>query len=308
MPSLKKIVLAAVSCLFISGCSTGEDGPREVVYYDADIAMTYPEMAREMSNGSVQIYGLDDPVTPSALYSPVYQDGGVPSSVDPNVTVYPFDDGGSVQQSQTQAQRPTLVPPSEKFRPLESPFGGPIQTPMQMPERSSSSSYVPVVAPLELLQPLQSPGAAMSRIYYSHGSSSLNTTGEQVANFIGSKGGKISVEGHASQRAEIHDPVERSIVNLKMSMDRAFKVSSKLIRSGVPAGSIETKAYGATRPAAALAGVDQEAASRRVEIYTALNPQPPVSVTNIYAPPPHSVMPVPLDAPVAPVPPLARYY
>ncbi|MBU0859741.1 MAG: OmpA family protein, partial [Alphaproteobacteria bacterium] len=72
----------------------------------------------------------------------------------------------------------------------------------------------------------------------------------------------------ASSRAEVSDPVERRILNLKMSMDRAFRVSSDLIRSGVPATAIKTTVYGDTRPAGPMDSKDGEAASRRVDILT----------------------------------------
>ena len=114
----------------------------------------------------------------------------------------------------------------------------------------------------------------VARIYYGHGATNLSPAGKQVVSEVAQRqtqynpGGLIAVEAHASNRAEASDPVERRIVNLKTSMDRAYKVSSALMRAGVPATAIRTTAYGDTRPAAALPGVSAEDASRRVEIFT----------------------------------------
>lgn len=306
MHSLKKTLIAALCCVLVSGCSTlglEEEGPRETVYEynDPDIDMTYPEMAREMSDGRVQLFSLDDPaapLAPPASYPTRYGDGGVPSSVDPNVTVYPFDDGST--QPLVSNQRPALMPPSAQARPLQAPFGGPLQAPapqLMPPAAHTAMPYSPPAA-----------ASGTSRIYFKHGSSRLNDTGKQVVDFVGrSKTNKIVVEGHASERAETADPVERDIVNLKMSMDRAFKVSSELIRDGVPANMIETRAYGDAKPAGAVDGHNQEAASRRVEIKSKSGAvvlrqpplQPAIRPVPFHAPPP--------AAPPAPIPPLAPY-
>lgn len=288
MKSFKNLMLCASCCLLMAACSTmEEEGPRETVYYDSDpqIGMEYPEMAREMSSGSVQVYSLDGPpvsIMPPAS-SPRGAMQGMPSGADPNVTVFPFDDELPAYAEQA---RPGLLPPSEPYRPLQSPFGGPIQTPAPFEPEPYSA-------------PMPMPGTPMSdvsRIYYRHGSATINAAGKQVIEHVARKSpSAVTVDGHASARAEVSNPVERQIVNLEMSMDRAFKVSSELIRSGVPVERIETRAFGAARPAEPLPGVDQETASRRVEIHTADGAVFPMADS----------YPMP-DAP-APIPPLARY-
>jgi len=228
----------------------------------------------------------------------VMMDRGIPSSVDPNVTVYPLFADEPVMRRETL---PALRPPSSEFMPMESPFGGPLQTPAPLLQP-------PIRQPQGFLQPPapQSPNfvpaSGASRVYFKHGSSRLNESGKQVVDFVGrNAGGKIVVEGHASERAETNDPVERSIVNLKMSMDRAFQVSSELIRDGVPIQQIETRAFGHAQPGAHTTGVAGEAAHRRVEIKTGLMPSQTYDRSAAYAP----RLPVP-QAP-APIPPLADY-
>lgn len=290
LPTFRKILMTALCCLMLAGCATQEEDDIAVTN-EPDIDMTYQEMAREMSNGSVQIYSLDDPGVPVAPLAPpepfasaapMLQDGGMPSSADQNVIVYPFDDHGVYPQE----YRPPLAPPSGGYRPLASPFGGPLQSPAPL-------LAPPLVQPPEALSyPEERGHSDASRIYFRHGSSSLNEPAHHVIDHVSRSGGAVVVAGHASERAETSDPVERSIVNLKMSMDRAFKVSSQLIREGVPAEAIETRAYGATRPAPPIPGAEPEQASRRVEIL----------VDGAYAP--VASAPAVEDAPI---PPLAPY-
>lgn len=257
MNALKNLGLALAVCLLASGCAM-EKEPEVAV--TPDLVSTYPEIAREMSDGRVQMYSLDDPAAPPvaslALSPPEVQDGGMAYSADPNVTVYPMFE----ETTRPQDQRPALVPPSDQYRPMESPFGGPLQTAvpvgdvlMTPPAPEAPEPYV---------------NGAASSIYFKHGSSTLNETGKQVLDYTArNAAGKLTVAGFASEKAETADPVERSIVNLKVSMDRAFQVSSGLIRSGVPATMIETRAYGDTRPALVSAEGDIDTASRRVEIH-----------------------------------------
>jgi hypothetical protein len=200
------------------------------------------------------------------------------------VTVYPFED-------QYPAQYPAMSPPSDEYRPFPSPFGGPIQTPVPMPSYESGA--------YEASPP---GGGNVGRIYFGHGSSRLNEAGRQIVDHAARAGGPLTVDGHASQRAEVADPAERDIVNLEMSMKRAVKVSSDLIRSGVPVERIETRAFGDARPAAPIAGADEEAASRRVEIHTQDGAVFPM--TSSYQPPADSDRT--LTEP-APIPPLSRY-
>lgn len=271
-----------LSCLLFAGCVSSPDINDDVmVVNEPDYREVYKDMAREMSNGSVEIYDVDGPAAPDAPAPVLAQDfpalapapvsgevvRGVPSLNDPHVTVYPFD-GSPIQQRQ---DLPPLAPPSERYRPLESPFGGPLQTP---------------AAPQ-----LKPPGEPVSSLHFRHGSSSLSDSDRRILNTIARQGGPVVVSGHSSERTETSDPVESSIVNLKMSMDRAFSVSRQLIKDGVPPDAIDTRAYGATRPVSLTGALDEESANRRVEIYSE-GGVPSVPDAAIEA---------------APIPPLARY-
>lgn len=111
----------------------------------------------------------------------------------------------------------------------------------------------------------------LAKIYFGHGSAQLDTKDRRIISDLGmlyqKRGGVYNVEGHASERAEASDPVERQILNLRTSMHRAVSVSEQLIREGVPVTAIKTTAHGSAEPAEATADKSSEEASRRVEIY-----------------------------------------
>ncbi len=211
---------------------------------------SFSSVARTMSDGSVQIFGLDDPVeTPRSLRD-IYDDSpggntvfsaGRPSSSDPNVTVFSLagDDRPSMPSG--------IMPPVRSTPGMPSPF-------------ASDGGMMPLMPGYD--------APSENAIYFGHGSSSIERAGQNVIDRTAQSGQPVSVEGHASTRAETDDPVQSRIVNLKESMDRAYAVSGALIRKGVPADHIVTKAYGDTRPVLTQDGREDEAKSRRVELMT----------------------------------------
>ena len=116
---------------------------------------------------------------------------------------------------------------------------------------------------------VSAPGHSGARVYFDHDSADVDGNGQQTIMSVlqAYGGGPLSVEGHASTRASITDPVQRKIVNLKVSMERAFNVARSLISGGVPARSVRTVAWGESQPALAMGGKDTESASRRVDIF-----------------------------------------
>lgn len=281
MNSLKKILFCMVFCPLVSGCSTFWDdlsSQEEHTQPPEQVAMDYPAMAREMSGGSVEVYSLEEPSPPAEILSGSRSQAvrqGQVSDADPNVTVFPFDDEAGLS---TRPVQPTLMPPSQ-YRPLRSPFDGAIQTPV-------SPSEPIAVEPMEKAEDV-------SRIYFKHGSAKLGAIDKQVIDHVAQvSSGLITVDGHASERAEITDPVERQIVNLKMSMNRALATSSALIRDGVPIERIVTRAFGSGQPAVPIPGTEQETASRRVVIHNTGGWEPSIS----------SLQPPRLSSPAEPLP------
>lgn len=216
---------------------------------DTQLQRTYNDMLNNNSNGSVQIFSLDDNdmsapyVAEAAAPAPaprLPQGVGKPFGGSNQVTVFSLDD----QTTGPDAVGRGAIPPMIDGSMAPMPVGG---------------------------APASQDG--VSRIYFTHGGKNVNSAGRQVTGYVGQQCrdggcGVVKVEGHASTRAEAKDEVQRRIVNLKISMDRAMNVMRQLIRDGVPAGAIQVTAHGDRVPPVDVPGGDAEAAARRVEIIT----------------------------------------
>lgn len=157
-----------------------------------------------------------------------------PTSRDPSVEIFPLD--GGVPLSNVTYPAPVRQP----IKPEEYAFAQP-----------SSDKVV---------------------VYFAHDSAALNPQGFQKIAGVAQRFNTVAntaplkVEGHASIRANYNSAAQKRIVNLKVSMDRAFAVSRALIEQGVPAEAIQVMAWGDTRPPVDLNGKSAESAARRVEI------------------------------------------
>jgi len=223
---------------------------------DEQITRTYTDALRSTADSSVEVFSLDDndmsaPYNGAAdvAVAPVPQlprGNGKAFGGDSNVMVFPLD-GASTYGVPTdmRGEIPPMIPP-----------GGP--TPL-------------TPGPLDQSQAGAIDG--VPRIYFSHGAVGVNNAGKQVtasvANQCRTTGcSVVKVEGHASTRAEAKDEVQRRMINLKVSMDRAMNVMRQLVRDGVPPESIQVTAHGDRVPPVAVPSGDTEAAARRVEILT----------------------------------------
>ncbi len=108
-------------------------------------------------------------------------------------------------------------------------------------------------------------------VYFAHDSKQIDAEGlQQIASLAqrhaATPAHALKVEGHASIKANYADEQQKRIVNLKVSMDRAFAVSRALIKRGVPAKSIRVMAWGDTKAPTILNGKTLQDAARRVEI------------------------------------------
>lgn len=216
-------------------------------YYDSG----YDQLATEMSDTSVQLYdfeGNEATARPQGRENRIVQ--GMNTS-DPSVTVFSLDDGAPVDrglETSRQNRNDYNARRSDRdFRPMtrkEPSRGG--------RDEVSQFSTMP------------------NRIYFAHDSTQLTSSGYEVVDHVANvyQGQSLSVEGHASERAEQEKTIERKITNLKVSMDRALSASRALMQKGIPAEAIETKAYGDTKPPLAPQGMSTEAAARRVEIHS----------------------------------------
>jgi outer membrane protein OmpA-like peptidoglycan-associated protein len=231
----RKIILFALCALPLSSCTTMKTHG----------SAAHPAaVASRTVGGDVQVYSLDGPAAGysagfTAKTSPMKgsAQGGIVSSHDSSVTVYPLD-GEMMQPS----------------------------APVAFTGQPESLTPIPPYPPRDHMD---AQGVEPSRIYFAHSAVKLDGSAKQVIKTVAQRAGTgaIQVEGHASTRTATTNPVESRIVNLKVSMERAFDVTRELIRDGVPAETIQTRAWGDTRPALPVDGKSTEDASRRVEIY-----------------------------------------
>lgn len=227
------------------------------VMSDAELQRTYNDVLKNSGHSSVQIFSLDDhdmsapyvPEAPAMTPAPRLPQGmGQQFGGNSHVTVFSLDDHNPAYNAGGYS------PATPQGRGGIPPMIDGHMTPVP-PTRATASQE------------------GVSRVYFSHGGKNMNEAGRQVSSQVGQQCrgggcGVVKVEGHASTRAEAKDEVQRRIINLKISMDRAMNVMRQLIRDGVPAGSIQVTAHGDRVPPVAVPGGDAEAAARRVEIIT----------------------------------------
>lgn len=117
-------------------------------------------------------------------------------------------------------------------------------------------------------------GQMAGQIFFLHGSSRLTGPEKRdiasVASSVGSGAPVgITVVGHASQRVDgVTDPIRRKEINYEMAQKRAVAVTRELSKAGVNPAWIQSVSKGDDEPNASPGGRSQEAADRRVEIYT----------------------------------------
>lgn len=246
-PFIRLVGVALIS-IGLSACETAsQDQKVEISQPMSDTAMkqTYTDTINYKNNGSVQVFSLDEDVQPAPPIDSAYGVG-----VDSTAPVLPQGEG--------------------------KPYGGDSSVMVFPLDLDNDSAYSargdipPMITPHD--QSLNADSGA-ARIYFSHGAIGVNGAGKEVTSHVANQCravgcGIVKVEGHASTRAVAKDEVQRRLINLKVSMDRAMSVSRQLIRDGVSADAIQVTAHGDRVPPVVPYGADPEAAARRVEIVT----------------------------------------
>ncbi len=205
--------------------------------------------ANNASGSNVEVFSFDQPSAQGSILSPTAGGSARSSMSNPSVEVFPLDGA--------PAPRPAVVAPAPAPA-VSAPVPAVPVAPVQI-ERGGQVDGSAVMAPA---------ANADARIYFAHGSSNLSARDNSVISGVAGahNGGVVKVSAFSSARSRITDPIKRKVANLKMSMDRAFAVSKRLIMGGVPAERIETAAYGEMHNTQAMDGLSVEAASRRVDI------------------------------------------
>jgi outer membrane protein OmpA-like peptidoglycan-associated protein len=233
------------------------------VLSDAAIQRTYSDVVNNTGNSSVQVFSLDAHDM-SAPYVAEQTPAPVPQL--PQGRGQQFGNNGNVQVFSLDDQNPSYN--AGGFSAATPEGRGGVKG--GIPPMIDGMTPMPGAGPLSQGSAYQD---GVARIYFAHGAKGVSSAGKQVSAQIGQQCrsggcGVVKVEGHASTRAVAKDEVQRRIINLKISMDRAMNVMRQLVRDGVPAGSIQVTAHGDRVPPVSIPGGDAEGAARRVEIMT----------------------------------------
>jgi len=230
---------ALVSILMLSGCNAHQS-----LYYTGP---QYQDYVQNVNDANIELF---DPSTGQSYrsYGSTMQGNIRPQAVNQNVDVYGL---GAVRQPAPNYTQLAFAPKQAFNQQGQSLFRGGVSGTHKAQSDIVGSGH---------------------DVYFGHGQVKLDKADKAVVSrasslYKANPLGALNVEGHASQRNHARDPVEKSILNLRTSLDRAFEVSSTLIRSGVPASAVTTIGYGDARPSAHHQGLSPEAANRRVEIH-----------------------------------------
>lgn len=265
LPQGEQVEAVNVDMLDVPDLSGFGDAPQAALDQDVEVvapSFELSDLSAGMSDGNVQIFSLDGPTDGGSGFTPdqnvVADDGSVSLAagfdaraglggvqgmpVSDNVLIFPIDG--------------VLAPGLNGV--LDMPMGGDAFT-TPFPSQSANG-FIEVGS-----------GGAMEKIFFNFGSSRLGSLDLKrldavVDAYKANPSQMISVDGHASVKAQVSGKQRRQIVNLKESVNRAYKVASALIKRGVPAEAIRLVAWGETRPPADQGQRSAEAASRRVEI------------------------------------------
>jgi outer membrane protein OmpA-like peptidoglycan-associated protein len=116
-------------------------------------------------------------------------------------------------------------------------------------------------------------GTLQKQLFFKHGSAHILPKDKSAIKQIAKKPAKdYTVIGHASARVDnVTDPVRKKMVNFKMAQKRANSVMQELKKAGVKPDVVTAISKGDEEPAADLHGKSQEAADRRVDLYSGRN-------------------------------------
>lgn len=110
-------------------------------------------------------------------------------------------------------------------------------------------------------------------LFFAHGSSKIPEKDKKKVRDLASailrtQNASLRVVGHASKRVDhVKDPVKAAMINFEMSMKRAAAVTREMYKAGVTPAWVEAVARGDTEPNENIAGMAQEDADRRVEVF-----------------------------------------
>ncbi len=119
--------------------------------------------------------------------------------------------------------------------------------------------------------PVRGTAVKVATILFDNGSSKLKARDKRILGAVvrlqRKKGGRIQIVGHASSRTRNLSPVKHKMANFKVSVDRADKIASELVRLGVKKKDILIAAVSDAEPIYYEIMPSGEAGNRRTEVY-----------------------------------------
>ncbi len=212
----------------------------------------------KLRRASTNYYGgFGDRQPPQAIDT-----SGAASAMDPDVEIYPID-GSYAPGSVLQPSAFESPPMSYEYQSMFPELGG-----VAPARRSSHVASSGGTGGGKALAPVLGGGERPSQIFFRHGSSRLGGGDKNVLNQVAEQAKfspvmHVAVDGYASKRTAVSDPVLSAKINLRQSLERVNSVSSYLIEQGVPGEKLKTSTYGDTRLSS-----QGEAYDRRVDIIT----------------------------------------
>lgn len=296
MRIINTLFLAGLCGAVVAGCSSNEEvievekpqfqGATSIdlttgqIYDDMGNPSDYTSLTRGVSSRGVQIFSLDDAGASAAqpARAPVAAVSAPELTGNPaagyignrNVQIWP------VGQPDIAFGREVAPPARRVLTPPTPPF---VADTRSAPVMTRAAEIMPwdtgaIPAPLAHA-PASGAGHASNAgeneragsIYFDHASTALDTEDLNALAVIAQQyranpTRTIRVEGFASERTGVHNPVQSKDVNLKISTDRAYAVARALIYSGVPADAIRVVGAGEDTPRA----MDGEGGARRVDV------------------------------------------
>ena len=111
----------------------------------------------------------------------------------------------------------------------------------------------------------------MATILFDNGSARLSPRDHEIVRSVAQlhrqKGGLVRVIGHSSSRTRTMDPVRHTMLNFKLSADRAQVVRDALVQAGLGRENIGTQGVSDSQPLYYEVMPSGEAGNRRAEIY-----------------------------------------
>ena len=264
------------------------DAPEPVLEKPVEEVETVPyepvnveDAVSRSTKGAVQLYGWDDVEPVSNDVAPVETDEVSSYEMDQQKLEQSYD-AAEVDAAQAVGVNERGYAPVTTLESSSMPSSGAVYAadpsvqifPFDdMPVALTAQSYNAPVMPAkeEDIAVISSRQGNMVTVYFDHDSAqlsgaALDTVSSVAREFNAASGQGLTVAGHASVRANYADEAQKRIVNLKVSMDRAFSVAKALIAQGVPADFIRVMGFGDTLPPPNLDGKSADEAARRVEI------------------------------------------